>query len=166
MAGTALRTPTLETFVIEGGAPLHGRVTAAGNKNAALPILAACALTGEKVELTNGPRIRAVEPMVELLADLGAEAEWTGPNEVRVVAADLTKTAPDEDLSNRIRPSFLLAAPPLAPLGRPAARALRDGGHAAPRWRRHRAAPARHAHPRVQRPRRDDRVEPRLPHAH
>src|SRR4051794_18925585 len=114
MAGTALRTPTLETFLIEGGAPLHGRVTAAGNKNAALPILAACVLTGEPVELTNVPRIRDVETMVELLADLGAEAEWTGPNEVRVVAADLTKTAPDEALSNRIRASFLLAGPLLA----------------------------------------------------
>src|SRR3954470_16945411 len=117
MAGTALRTPTLKTFVIEGGAPLHGRVTAAGNKNAALPILAACALTGEKVELTNVPRIRDVETMVELLADLGAEAEWTGPNEVRVVAADLTKTAPDEALASRIRASFLLAGPLLARFG-------------------------------------------------
>jgi UDP-N-acetylglucosamine 1-carboxyvinyltransferase len=117
MAGTAIRTPTLETFVIEGGAPLHGRVTAAGNKNAALPILAACLLTGEKVELTNVPRIRDVETMVELLADLGAEAEWTGPNEVRVVAADLAKTAPDEELSNRIRASFLLAGPLLARYG-------------------------------------------------
>src|SRR3954454_17235778 len=107
MAGTALRTPTLETFLIEGGAPLHGRVTAAGNKNAALPILAACILTGDAVELSNVPRIRDVETMVELLADLGAEAEWTGPNEVRVVAADLTKTSPDDDLSNRIRASFL-----------------------------------------------------------
>src|SRR3954452_21849939 len=117
MAGTALRTPTLETFVIEGGAPLHGRVTAAGNKNAALPILAACALTGEKVELTNVPRIRNVETMVEILADLGSEPEWTAPNEVRVVAADLTKTAPDDDLSNRIRESFLLAGRLLARFG-------------------------------------------------
>jgi UDP-N-acetylglucosamine 1-carboxyvinyltransferase len=114
MTGTAVRTPTMETFVIEGGAPLHGRVAAAGNKNAALPILAGCLLTGEPVTLTNVPRIRDVETMVELLADLGAEAEWTGPNEVRVVAADVVKTAPDEELSNRIRASFLLAGPLLA----------------------------------------------------
>jgi UDP-N-acetylglucosamine 1-carboxyvinyltransferase len=114
MASTALHTPTLESFVIEGGAPLHGRISAAGNKNAALPILAACVLTAEPVTLTNVPRIRDVEAMVELLADLGAEADWTGPNEVRVVAAELTKTAPDVVLSNRIRASFLLAGPLLA----------------------------------------------------
>jgi UDP-N-acetylglucosamine 1-carboxyvinyltransferase len=114
MAGTAVHTPTLETFVIEGGSSLHGRIAASGNKNAALPILAACLLTGEPVTLTNVPRIRDVEAMVELLADLGAEAEWTGPNEVHVVAADLTKTAPDEMLASRIRASFLLAGPLLA----------------------------------------------------
>jgi UDP-N-acetylglucosamine 1-carboxyvinyltransferase len=117
MAETAVRTPMLETFVIEGGAPLNGRVAAAGNKNAALPILAACLLTAEPVTLTNVPRIRDVETMVELLADLGAEAEWTGPNEVRVVAAEVSKTAPDEALSDRIRASFLLAGPLLARFG-------------------------------------------------
>src|SRR5438477_10466482 len=99
MAGTAIRTPTQESFVIEGGAPLQGRIAASGNKNAALPILAACLLTPEQVTLTNVPRITDVETMVELLADLGAEAEWTGPNEVRIHAADLSKTAPDEELS-------------------------------------------------------------------
>src|SRR3954465_7368195 len=108
MSETAVRTPTLESFLIEGGAPLHGRISAAGNKNAALPILAACLLTAEPVTLTNVPRIRHVEAMGELLADPGAEGEWTGPNEVRVVAADPTKTAPDVVLSNRIRASFLL----------------------------------------------------------
>jgi UDP-N-acetylglucosamine 1-carboxyvinyltransferase len=117
MAGTAVHTPTLESFVIEGGSPLNGRISAAGNKNAALPILAACLLTAEPVTLTNVPRIRDVEAMVELLADLGAEAEWTAPNEVRVVAAELTKTSPDELLSRRIRASFLLAGPLLARFG-------------------------------------------------
>jgi UDP-N-acetylglucosamine 1-carboxyvinyltransferase len=117
MAGTIVRTPTQETFVIEGGAPLHGRISASGNKNAALPILAACLLTAEPVTLTNVPRIRDVEAMVELLADLGADADWTGPNEVHVQAADIAKTAPDERLSSRIRASFLLAGPLLARFG-------------------------------------------------
>jgi UDP-N-acetylglucosamine 1-carboxyvinyltransferase len=117
MAGTALYTPTIESFVIEGGSSLNGRIAASGNKNAALPILAACLLTAEPVTLTNVPRIRDVEAMVELLADLGADAEWAGPNEVRVAAAELAKTAPDEALASRIRASFLLAGPLLARFG-------------------------------------------------
>src|SRR5262249_8130902 len=74
----------MESFVIEGGRPLSGTVRAAGNKNGALPILAATVLASEPVTLTNVPRIRDVETMVELLADVGADASWTGPNEVRV----------------------------------------------------------------------------------
>ena len=64
-----------ESFVIEGGRPLNGRVRAAGNKNGALPILAATLLASEPVTLSNVPRIRDVETMVELLEDLGAEVE-------------------------------------------------------------------------------------------
>ena len=78
-------TPALaDAFVIEGRQPLSGTIRAAGNKNGALPILAACLLTDEPVTLTNVPRIRDVDTMLELLADLGADAAWTGPNEVRV----------------------------------------------------------------------------------
>ena len=88
----------MEKFVIDGGVPLRGTVTPAGNKNGALPILAACLLTDEPVTLTNVPRIRDVETMVDLLADTGAEAEWTGPNEVRVRAAGTMKHELDEDL--------------------------------------------------------------------
>ena len=108
----------MQSFVIEGGRPLNGTVRAAGNKNGALPILAACLLTEEPVQLTNVPRIRDVETMVELLADLGADVEWTGPNEVRVHAADLGKHELDEELCREIRASFLLAGPLLARLGR------------------------------------------------
>src|SRR6478672_12313891 len=107
----------MQSFVIEGGRPLNGTVRASGNKNGALPILAACVLASDEVRLSNVPRIRDVEAMVELLADLGAEAEWSGPNKVRVVAAELTKTAPDVVLSSRIRASFLLAGPLLARFG-------------------------------------------------
>jgi UDP-N-acetylglucosamine 1-carboxyvinyltransferase len=107
-----------ESFVIEGGQPLNGRITAAGNKNGALPILAACLLTSEPVVLQNVPRIRDVETMIALIAALGADAEWTGPNEVRVNAADLSSHELDPELASRIRASFLLAGPLLARRGR------------------------------------------------
>src|SRR3982750_4527164 len=80
-----------ESFAIEGRRPLSGTIRANGNKNGALPILAACLLVGEPVHLTNVPRIRDVETMVELLRNVGADAEWEGPNEVRVDAAGLDK---------------------------------------------------------------------------
>jgi UDP-N-acetylglucosamine 1-carboxyvinyltransferase len=107
----------VDSFLIEGGHPLAGTIRAAGNKNGALPILAACLLTGEPVRLSNVPRIRDVETMIELLADLGVDAAWTGPNEVAVHAAAVTKTDLDEELCRRIRASFLLAGPLLARFG-------------------------------------------------
>jgi len=109
--------PPVDSFLIEGGHPLAGTIRAAGNKNGALPILAACLLTGEPVRLSNVPRIRDVETMIELLADLGVDAAWTGPNEVAVHAAAVTKTDLDEELCRRIRASFLLAGPLLARFG-------------------------------------------------
>jgi UDP-N-acetylglucosamine 1-carboxyvinyltransferase len=108
----------MEAFVIEGGHRLSGTVKAAGNKNGALPILAATLLTSEPVTLANVPRIRDVETMLELLADVGAEVAWTGANEVRVQAADVTKHELDPVLCARMRASFLLAGPLLARLGR------------------------------------------------
>ncbi|HKA26148.1 MAG TPA: UDP-N-acetylglucosamine 1-carboxyvinyltransferase [Gaiellaceae bacterium] len=118
MPSTAVADALMETFVIEGSQPLNGRITASGNKNGALPILAGCLLTDEPVTLTNVPRIRDVETMVELLAHLGADADWTGPNEVRVHAADIITTEVDHELARRIRASFLLAGPLLARVGR------------------------------------------------
>jgi len=118
MAQTAVTEVLAESFVIEGGQPLSGRITAAGNKNAALPILAACLLTSEPVVLHNVPRIRDVETMMALINALGVEADWTGNNEVRVHAAELTSGELDADLASRIRASFLLAGPLLARLGR------------------------------------------------
>jgi len=112
-------TPTLaDAFVIEGKQPLNGTIRAAGNKNGALPILAACLLTDEPVTLANIPRIRDVDTMLELLVDLGADAGWTGMNEVRVHAASVAKSAPDLALCSKIRASFLLAGPLLARFGR------------------------------------------------
>jgi UDP-N-acetylglucosamine 1-carboxyvinyltransferase len=118
MAQTAVSEALAESFVIEGGTPLSGRVTAAGNKNGALPILAACLLTGEPVVLHNVPRIRDVETMVALIAQLGADVEWTGNNELRVHAAELPSHELDVELASRIRASFLLAGPLLARGGR------------------------------------------------
>src|SRR5690242_17394212 len=118
MAQTVVTDALAESFVIEGGQPLSGTVRAAGNKNGALPILAACLLTDEPVELHNVPRIRDVETMMALIADLGAEVEWTGANDVRVNAAGRSSHELDAELAKRIRASFLLAGPLLARGGR------------------------------------------------
>src|SRR6058998_1448064 len=111
-------TTAPQTLVIEGGNPLNGRIRASGNKNGALPILAACLLPDEPVTLSNVPRIRDVDTMLELLVDLGADASWTGANEIRVNTAGVSKPAPDVRLGSRIRASFLLAGPLLARFGR------------------------------------------------
>jgi len=103
--------------MIEGGRPLNGRVRASGNKNGALPILAGCLLTDEPVTLSNVPRIRDVETMMDLLRHLGADVEWIGDNDVRVHAEDVGYEI-DERLASRIRASFLLAWPLLARAGR------------------------------------------------
>src|SRR5947207_4643813 len=107
-----------ESFVIEGGRALTGTIRAAGNKNGALPILAACLLSDEPVRLTNVPHIRDVETMMELIADLGAAVDWTATNEVRVHAASLDSHELDAELASQIRASFLLAGPLLARVGR------------------------------------------------
>src|SRR3990172_11599523 len=118
MPSTAVTDTAVESFLIEGGHALNGSVRAAGNKNAALPILAACVLTDEPVQLSNVPHIGDVETMVALLADLGVDVGWTAPNELRVHAADLEKTDLDQELCGRIRASFLLAGPLLSRAGR------------------------------------------------
>ncbi|MCP9487055.1 MAG: UDP-N-acetylglucosamine 1-carboxyvinyltransferase [Gaiellaceae bacterium MAG52_C11] len=118
MTSTLASEKLMQTFAIEGGHPLSGTVRAAGNKNGALPILAACVLAGEPVRLSNLPRIRDVETMLELLVDIGAEIEWTGPNEVAIDSTGVQKTELDEELCRRIRASFLLAGPLLARFGR------------------------------------------------
>jgi UDP-N-acetylglucosamine 1-carboxyvinyltransferase len=106
-----------DAFFIEGARPLNGRIRAAGNKNGALPILAACLLTEGEVLLHNVPRILDVQTMLDLLADLGVEVEWLGENDLRVQAANVTKTELDEELCSKIRASVLLAGPLLARFG-------------------------------------------------
>jgi UDP-N-acetylglucosamine 1-carboxyvinyltransferase len=116
MTSTVVR-PTSESFVIEGGHAISGRLRASGNKNGALPILAACLLTEEEVTLANVPRISDVETMLALLGALGADVEWTGTNELRVHAQDVGHEV-DAELASRIRASFLLTGPLLARHGR------------------------------------------------
>lgn len=108
----------MEKFVIEGGVPLSGTVRPAGNKNAALPALAAALLTEEPVTLRNVPRIRDVDAMVRLLEQLGASVEWIGANEVTVHAREIRERRVDPELAREIRASFLLAGPLLARYGR------------------------------------------------
>ena len=118
MPQTLVAESLVQSFVIEGGRPLSGHVRAAGNKNGALPILAATLLASEPVTLHNVPRIRDVETMCELLADVGAEIEWTGPNDLFVDSSGAHKPDLDPELCSRIRASFLLAGPLLARFGR------------------------------------------------
>jgi UDP-N-acetylglucosamine 1-carboxyvinyltransferase len=114
----ALASELMQALVIEGGQRLSGTIKAAGNKNGALPILAATLLTHEPVTLSNVPRIRDVDTMLELLAGLGADVAWTGSNEVRVHTAEVAKHELDPELCGRMRASFLLAGPLLARFGR------------------------------------------------
>ncbi|HEY6652614.1 MAG TPA: UDP-N-acetylglucosamine 1-carboxyvinyltransferase [Solirubrobacterales bacterium] len=107
----------MEKFIIQGGVPLSGEMVPAGNKNAALPILAACLLTDQELLVRNVPRIRDVESMLGLLERLGVKVAWTGENEVRLQADEISGTEVDEELANRIRASFLIAGPLLARFG-------------------------------------------------
>jgi UDP-N-acetylglucosamine 1-carboxyvinyltransferase len=109
----------MEKFVIEGGVPLSGTVVPAGNKNGALPILAASVLTSEEVVVRNVPRISDVEAMLRIMRGIGVTAEWTEDNEVTLCAAGVTADAQvDRADAERIRASFLLAGPLLARFGR------------------------------------------------
>jgi UDP-N-acetylglucosamine 1-carboxyvinyltransferase len=103
----------MEKFIIQGGVPLSGEIVPAGNKNAALPILAACLLTEEELLVRNVPRIRDVESMLGLLERLGVNITRR-ENEVRLRADTILGTEVDEELANRIRASFLVAGPLLA----------------------------------------------------
>ena len=105
-------------LVVEGGHRLSGVVEVEGNKNAALPILAACLLTTEECVLENAPRIRDVEAMCRLLQGLGAEVEGVGTSTLRVRCTQIRTTDPDPALVARLRGSVLLIAPLLARAGR------------------------------------------------
>jgi len=108
----------MSKFIIEGGQPLRGEITASGNKNAALKLLPACLLTDEPVVLHNIPTIRDVENTMLILRDLGAEVSDLGGGSWRVHAHDVVKTELDAALAGRTRASFVFAGPMLARAGR------------------------------------------------
>ena len=104
-------------FLVTGGRPLKGTIRPAGNKNAALPVLAASLLATEPVVLHNIPRIKDVEILLALLQDLGSTVEWTATNTVRLDAKNVKPKALDPALSAKIRASILLAGPLLGRFG-------------------------------------------------
>jgi UDP-N-acetylglucosamine 1-carboxyvinyltransferase len=108
----------MSSLLIEGGHRLEGRVSVEGNKNAALPLLAACLLTDQECVLTNVPRIGDVEVMARLLLDIGAEVEGIGTTTLRVRTPSIRTHVPDRSLVGRLRGSVLLLGPLLARTGR------------------------------------------------
>ena len=108
----------MSTLLIEGGRRLSGRVEVEGNKNSALPLLAACLLTPDECVLTNMPRIGDVEVMARLLTHVGAEVEGIGTTTVRVRTPKVTTAEPDRALVGQLRGSVLLLGPLLARVGK------------------------------------------------
>ena len=108
----------MSTLLIEGGRRLSGAVDVEGNKNAALPLLAACLLTTDECVLNNVPRIRDVEVMAQLLVDLGAQVDGIGSTTLRVRCPEVVKDEPDGAMVGRLRGSVLLLGPLLARRGR------------------------------------------------
>src|SRR5690349_17490466 len=101
-------------FIVEGGVPLRGSITPAGNKNEALPLIAAALLTDQTVTLRNLPKIRDVKNMLEIASTLGATVEQPDAHTARITAKDLTTDELPAALAREIRPSLLFAAPLLA----------------------------------------------------
>ena len=104
-------------YIVEGGRRLAGTIEPSGNKNAALPIMAAALLTEHPVTLENVPRIRDTETLVELIRSVGASAQWQGRNTLAIHARDIRAADLDPELCARIRASILLAGPLMARCG-------------------------------------------------
>src|SRR5262245_17056795 len=104
----------MASLKIVGGRALSGRVAVEGNKNSALPIIAACLLTDQPCELTNVPRIRDVDVLLEILVSLGARVEGRGTSTIRIQCGEVTSDRPDATLVGRLRGSVLLLGPLLA----------------------------------------------------
>ena len=116
----------MASLKIEGGRALSGRVAVEGNKNSALPLIAACMLTEQPCEIANVPRIRDVDVLLELLEALGASVEGKGSGTLRIQCARVTGDRPDPVLVGRLRGSVLLLGPLLARMG--SARLAPPGG--------------------------------------
>jgi len=101
----------MEKFIIEGGIPLNGEITPAGNKNAALPLMAACLLTDEPVILKNIPDIVDVQTMRKLFESLGVVITDLDPHTWQFQARNIHPASLDPDITRKIRASILLAGP-------------------------------------------------------
>ena len=108
----------MSSLLIEGGRRLSGRINVEGNKNAALPLLAACLLTADECVLENMPRIGDVEVMANLLREVGAEVDGVGTTTLRVRCKTITNSEPNAVLVGKLRGSVLLLGPLLARAGR------------------------------------------------
>ncbi len=107
----------MDRIVIEGGRPLRGTVRVSGSKNAALPIMAAALLTRGSSLLHEVPRLADVETMLAILRALGVEAEWVGPNSLRLTPTDCDVCEPPPELVRRMRGSVCTLGPLLARRG-------------------------------------------------
>ena len=107
-----------EAIRIEGGQPLRGEVAVSGSKNAALKLLAAATLTGERCRFTNVPEIADVHVMVEVLRDLGVVVDHPAPNTYEVSAGDVDWLFVPLEAAAKMRASFILLGPLLARFGR------------------------------------------------
>lgn len=117
LAPRIMREMPAVQYVVEGGRKLSGTIRPSGNKNAALPIVAAALISESTVYLDNVPHIRDIETLIELLQSVGASVEWTGQNSLKIEAKELVASDLDADLCAKIRASILLAAPLLARCG-------------------------------------------------
>ena len=116
----------MASLKIEGGRALSGRVAVEGNKNSALPLIAACMLTDQPCELSNVPRIRDVEVLLDIIEALGAQIEGKGTGTVRIRCVGVNTDRPDPALVGRLRGSVLLLGPLVARRG--SARLAPPGG--------------------------------------
>ena len=116
-----------DAFIIEGGTPLSGVITASGNKNAAIKLLPACLLTDQPVILHNIPDIADVRVALAILRDLGAEVTDLGQGSWRIHAQNVAKSHLDFQLANQSRASFVFSGPMLARLGQSSYDTATDG---------------------------------------
>src|SRR4029078_10213811 len=116
----------MASLKVIGGRALSGRVAVEGNKNSALPLIAACMLTDQPCELANVPRIRDVAVLLEIIEVLGATVEGKGTGTLRIQCARVSGDRPDPGLVGRLRGSVLLLSPLIARMG--SARLAPPGG--------------------------------------
>src|SRR5918993_339483 len=107
----------MSSLKIEGGRALSGRVAVEGNKNSALPLIAACMLTDQPCELSNVPRIRDVDVLLDIITALGARVDGRGTSQLRIHCDTVTSDRPDPVMVGRLRGSVLLLGPLLARRG-------------------------------------------------